>query len=367
MKLKVGDQVKFLNDTGGGTVTKILNKEMVQVLNGDGFEVPVPAEELLKTEQEQPQLQNQQQQTYASGEEEEGEGEGEEETYDAFDQEAPQSKPLSSSEDPGNHMYFAFVPHDPAQPQQYDLETYLINDSDFHLFYLILIRREESWVYFASGHLEDNMKTFLKNIEQEHLNEIGRFRFQCIFYQKGFYQPLPPMESDLNVHPKKFFKSSMYTESDFFEEKAMVLEVKKEEGLQRKLAELSPEVIEQVVREKEQSDHRSNDAPHTQTRKARAPEDTEEVDLHIEELVDKPKALSNQEMLDIQMGRFQMALEGALKTPKTKKIVFIHGVGNGRLRYEIRKYLDRYYPRLDYQDASFKEYGYGATLVFVGK
>ena len=354
MILKVGDQVKFLNDTGGGTVTKILSKDMVQVLNEDGFEVPVLAEELLKTGQEQQEQQSQQQTEYFPQEEQED--------YDAFQQEEPEPQNLPSSADPGNHLYFAFVPHDSAQPEQYDLESYLINDSDFYLFYLILLKRGDSWVYFASGHLEDNMKTFLKNIEQEHLNELGRFRFQCIFYQKGFYMPVSPLEADLNVHPRKFFKSSMYTENDFFEQGAIVLEIKKEERLQQKLASLSAEEIEKVVREKEQSESERQ----TRARKP-ASEDTEEVDLHIEELVDKPKELSNQEMLDIQMGKFQMALEGALKTPKTKKIVFIHGVGNGRLRYEIRKYLDRNYPRLDYQDASFKEYGYGATLVFVGK
>ncbi|MFP4019887.1 MAG: Smr/MutS family protein [Bacteroidales bacterium] len=48
-------------------------------------------------------------------------------------------------------------------------------------------------------------------------------------------------------------------------------------------------------------------------------------------------------------------------------MVFIHGVGNGRLRYELRKSLDKDYPDLDYQDASFQEYGYGATLVFLRK
>lgn len=353
MNLKVGDKVKFLNDTGGGRVTKIISKDMVQVINEDGFEVPVLADELLKTEQEQEQVQQEPPQEDLAEEHQE---------YDAFDQEKPRDESQASADDPGNHLYFAFVPGQVAHPENSDLETYLINDSDFYLYYLVLLQRENSWVYFASGHLEDNMKTYIKTIEQEHFNEIGRFRFQCIFYQKGFYNPISPMEAQVNVHPKKFFKSTSYTENDFFEEDAMVLEIKKEETLYRKLAELSSEDINQVIREKEQKEEKNNYKSGKSDQ-----QDTEEIDLHIEELVDKPKELSNQEMLDIQMGRFQMALEGALKTPKTKKIVFIHGVGNGRLRYEIRKYLDRYHPKLDYQDASFKEYGYGATLVFVGK
>ncbi len=46
-------------------------------------------------------------------------------------------------------------------------------------------------------------------------------------------------------------------------------------------------------------------------------------------------------------------------------MVFIHGVGNGKLKYEIHKLLDTRFAGLKYQDASFKEYGFGATLVYL--
>jgi len=49
---------------------------------------------------------------------------------------------------------------------------------------------------------------------------------------------------------------------------------------------------------------------------------------------------------------------------KGRKIVFIHGVGNGVLKNEIRKQLERKY-KVYYQDASFREYGYGATMVII--
>ncbi len=363
MKWKVGDQVKFLNDTGGGRVTRILNKDMVQVLNQDGFEIPVLATELLKADNSgQPVAEEPEQPEEPQGQASPWQEEGQEEKYDVFAQKMPADQTLESVTEPGNHVYFAFVPTHQKDPGQGDQEAYLINDSDFQLFYVILLKRESAWVYFASGNLEDNMKTFIKDIEQEHFNELGRFRFQLIFYQKGFYHPVAPIEVDLNMHPRKFFKSSSYRENDFFESPALILEIKKEEALDKRLSSLRPENIAQAVQEKEK--HQEQPPSHSPREKD---QDIEEVDLHIEELVDKPKELTNQQMLDIQMSKFQTSLEGALKTPKTKKLVVIHGVGNGRLRYEVRKYLDRYYPRLDYQDASFKEYGYGATLVFVGK
>jgi dsDNA-specific endonuclease/ATPase MutS2 len=44
-------------------------------------------------------------------------------------------------------------------------------------------------------------------------------------------------------------------------------------------------------------------------------------------------------------------------------VVFIHGVGNGTLKLEIRRELEKKDKILTFQDASFKEYGYGATMV----
>ena len=80
--------------------------------------------------------------------------------------------------------------------------------------------------------------------------------------------------------------------------------------------------------------------------------------------MDHPESLEPAEALEIQKNRFITALEGGIRNG-VKKMVFIHGVGDGKLKYEIRRIIDRQYPRLRYQDASFKEYGYGATLVLI--
>ena len=86
--------------------------------------------------------------------------------------------------------------------------------------------------------------------------------------------------------------------------------------------------------------------------------------MHIEELVDSWSNLSPGEILNIQLARFETALQGGIKS-NTKKMVFIHGVGNGKLKFEIHKLLDSRFAGLKYQDASFKEYGFGATLVYI--
>ena len=49
------------------------------------------------------------------------------------------------------------------------------------------------------------------------------------------------------------------------------------------------------------------------------------------------------------------------------KIVFIHGVGQGVLKQEVLKLLKTKYAKYYTQDASFREYGYGATMVILRK
>lgn len=91
-----------------------------------------------------------------------------------------------------------------------------------------------------------------------------------------------------------------------------------------------------------------------------------EVDLHILELVESATGLSNKEMLDLQMERFRSEMETAISNG-TCRIVFIHGVGQGTLKNELRRELESRYRKYDMQDASFREYGYGATMVILRK
>ena len=90
----------------------------------------------------------------------------------------------------------------------------------------------------------------------------------------------------------------------------------------------------------------------------------ESVDLHIHHLVDNPGQFQSGELVEMQLAHFEMALQGAIKSGQWR-IVFIHGAGSGMLKYRLRRILDEQYPKLRYQDASFREYGYGATMVIL--
>ncbi len=87
-----------------------------------------------------------------------------------------------------------------------------------------------------------------------------------------------------------------------------------------------------------------------------------EVDLHIHELLDKHETLTNSEIVEIQLKHFERTLRIA-ETKKIARVIYIHGVGQGVLRAEIRKMLHQFYPNCEFMDAPYQNYGYGATEV----
>jgi len=89
-----------------------------------------------------------------------------------------------------------------------------------------------------------------------------------------------------------------------------------------------------------------------------------EVDLHIGALLDTTAGLSNADILNCQIDAFRKVMDENLRN-KGQKIVFIHGKGEGVLRQALMKELTHRYKGNDVQDASFREYGYGATQVTI--
>ena len=91
------------------------------------------------------------------------------------------------------------------------------------------------------------------------------------------------------------------------------------------------------------------------------PIDIWEIDLHIEEITDSHSGLSNFEILSKQLKEFKNFYKRA-KSKFIRKIVVIHGVGEGVLKDEVRLFLSKQ-EGIEYFDADFREYGKGATSV----
>ncbi len=109
-------------------------------------------------------------------------------------------------------------------------------------------------------------------------------------------------------------------------------------------------------RQRRKGDNRPGKTP-------KKPEDgsVAEVDLHLHELVEDETKLSQGEKLKYQLAYFERALEAAIRDGK-RKLIVIHGVGEGVLREEVRRVL-LFYDGVRFHDANMARYGSGATEV----
>jgi len=81
-----------------------------------------------------------------------------------------------------------------------------------------------------------------------------------------------------------------------------------------------------------------------------------EVDLHLK------AGYNSSDAIDRQIELFRSELDSAMRSGR-KEIIFIHGVGSGRLKQELINTLTKYYPSFSYHDAPFNKYGYGGAML----
>ena len=81
-------------------------------------------------------------------------------------------------------------------------------------------------------------------------------------------------------------------------------------------------------------------------------------------MLDTTSGMQPADILKFQLETFKKKLD-EYKNKKGQKMVFIHGKGDGVLRQAILQELRYRYKSYTYQDASFQEYGYGATQITI--
>jgi len=88
------------------------------------------------------------------------------------------------------------------------------------------------------------------------------------------------------------------------------------------------------------------------------------IDLHAHELLETTAGMSAGDIKNHQIAIFNRVMQEHI-SEKGKKIVFIHGKGDGVLRKAVIDELKYKYKSCEYQDASFQQYGFGATMVII--
>jgi hypothetical protein len=346
MKFNIGDKVRFLNDVGGGKVVKFIDKNTVLVLNDDDFEIPYPESELIPDRDL----------NYKVEEEQKGK------TIPSIGKNIPEKKPEQEyrKENESLALYLAIVPDILKDIARTSHKAYLINDSNFECFANVLFKYGALYVS-KPVKISANAKAEIKALALSDFNDIDAIQVQAVFFQLKPHALKPMVTKELKIQASRFFKQNTYTTNDFFEENAFVYCIIDEDKQAAEMPEIHAEEIEQAIKTKEIDSPKMNS--NTESKSSKSLE-IREIDLHIHELMDDFSAMSAKEILDYQMDSFREEMKKAI-AEKVRKIVFIHGKGDGILKTELRKELKTNYRRYSFQDASFQQYGFGATMVIL--
>lgn len=352
-KLQTGDKVRFLSSVGGGKVKGFLNKQLVIVEDENGFDVPVLISECVVVE--------------AAGNEKLGQTEME---IPNKEKEAKESKPFVEIDDTelvtetpeGEKITtcLVYLPTDSKNMTQTSFECYFVNDSNYYLFVNYMNRLNNAWNSRFNGIIEPNTQIFIEEFDKSMLNELEKICVQFVAFKHnktfGFKNPV---SVELRVDTVKFYKLHCFTENDYFDENALLYYITRKDIPEREML-VSASDIQHAMQQKADSETR----PRIQKVVKKEKNPIIEIDLHINELIDSWAGMENAEILELQLAKFNQIMQDNLKR-KGQKIVFIHGKGDGVLKNALLKELKNKYKSCYHQDASFREYGFGATMVTI--
>lgn len=333
MKFRPGDQVAFINEKQNGVVAKLLPGNMVVVAIEDGFEIPVRESELIllqkgKAEREEPET------------------------------ESAQTGALFLCE-PGNAC-LAAVPSTAGAVLTGPVTWLLINRTGHELVYTFHIKTPSGWNGVQCGICQDQAVAEVLKKNRNEVNEIRSLYLQLLVFRKDAWTPqdiirreLAVLLPDIRTIQKDVPDQFVYARS------AELITVTSPEkpDLKNLVEKFSGNPVPGKT-----SHGKHRDSYKEPTRRGIV-ETEREVDLHIEELVPEMEGLSNSEMLRIQLRHFSEAMDAAIRD-HLRRIVFIHGVGSGKLKNEIRKEL-AHYTGISFRDADASRYGRGATEVIL--
>lgn len=379
--MKIGDKVRFLSEVGGGRVSGFQGKDIVLVEDEDGFEIPTSVRDVVVVEQDDyamgkmisAKMEAQQKaEEHAATELHQDSrsiksilNDHDEQTdmhvdeYDAADGEITFRAPVQEREG-GNKLsaYLAFVPVDIKEITHTRFETYVVNDSNYYIHYSYLVAEGNAWTLKSVGEVEPNTKLFIEEFGREVLNDMGRIGVQLTAYKKD--KPFllkPAIDVQFRIDPVKFYKLHVFEENEFFEQPSLLFTIVDNDEVARPLVVDSKRLKEQMYKDEKIIAHEG--------KKKRLKDDgTLVIDLHADELLETTAGMNAADILHYQLDVFKKTMDEN-KKKKGQKIVFIHGKGEGVLRHALVHELNYRYKSCTYQDASFLEYGYGATQVTI--
>ncbi len=406
--MRIGDTVRFLNETGGGKVAGFKGNNIVLVEDEDGFQIPMSISEVVVAKTEDYSTAN------AINRKPSGGKTGSEDSFenpgsrsvsallrDGQDEEIDMSvddmiddtlevtfRAAPREREGGNRLsaYLVFLPASDNLMANPKFELFLVNDSNYFMRYAYAIIDETQWKLVYDGELEPNSKLQLGTLVREDINALSRVNVQLMAYKRDSgYKLKPSVDATLRIDPVRFFKTNAFRVNPFFESPALIYTVVEADKVPQPRdidaqqlkeamykdapeAKSAPGTITAAQRERlvqrYGDDQRKGGRGKSPYVRQRDLDDAVVIDLHAEQVLDTTRGMKSGEILEYQLKIFRDTL-AEYADKRGQKIVFIHGKGEGVLRRAIIQELSYKYKSYTYQDASFQEYGYGATMVTI--
>lgn len=345
MQFRKGDRVRFLNERGEGVISRLMGQGMAMVEIEDGFEYPYPVNQLVPVNP----IQAPETPRTSAGQ-------------PAMAQPGIPTAPAAINSRYPDGLYLAFIPKHQAFPSAGKIDLVLLNHSTYDIYYTLSLKDGGLWTCIQAGMLGPGRQMEVETLTPQDIDNWGTLKTDVLFYSDDAYEHRAPVSHLIKLKGTKFFKDSTYGEHLLVGKKAFVAELVPLSDPEPVAEEsnkpfLTDAALRQMLVTQEQRQQRgpaSKPALKNQTLE-------KEVDLHIEELLDSWSGMSNGQLLDVQLRRMQQELDQGM-AEHLQRIVFIHGVGNGRLKAEIRRVLGTY-KGIRFHDASYQRYGFGATEV----
>ena len=189
--MKIGDQVRFLSEVGGGRVSGFQGKNIVLVEDEDGFEIPMQLRDVVVVGNED---------------------------YDIGKVNPLERKGQTAGGERLN-LYLSFLPDDVKEISSTGFESYLVNDSNYYMQVSLMSAEGASWRLRFSGIIEPNSKLFVEAFDRSQVNDLERLCVQAIAWKQDKpFSLKPAITTELRLNLTKFYKLHVFHPNEFFNE-----------------------------------------------------------------------------------------------------------------------------------------------------
>ena len=311
MRYRIGQKVRLLHDSGEGVIISLIDKYHVEVDLGDDFPIDVHISEIVPVDSS-------------------------EQAYIA---------PVMDEEEESlamgpNLLDLSFTV---SRKDDKLMELHIINPERAEVLFTCYSKDKKRFEGLGSGKLEPGESQSIHICSEKDLMNMKGFFFQFISFTPGKGHPhtslvfeLPWTRNRIN-EPSKYIRP-LGTEGWIFS--------LREDQFGKDLKKIADSEFIRIAKQDQKK-----------------PRPKAEIDLHIERLVKDPYSMGATEMLKLQMKTVEKALSDSL-VDNYESIVFIHGIGEGKLRKEVHEVLRKTPHVKSFEAADPSRYGNGATIAY---